>query len=393
MLASKFNWALMLKLSGIKSLMKNGMKVFYSLFLATTLTIFGGSVLMAKTNVNDRSIRVPAEWEPQDAVWLQWPGHLEKSYERAFAEFSNIIVQYEKLHILYRSKKIGTQARSALSEVGGNPNHKNIVWHMLPSDSAWMRDNGPVYLIENGSLRIQDWNFNAWGGAFGENTPFAQDDQIPKKVGRYLGIPVDQVDIVHERGNLEFNGAGTVILNWSTLGDPKRNPGYTRDQAKADLKNLFGVSEVIFIEGVPEGDLTGGHIDGIARFINKSTVVVAQCTDGSKCKVDDSATGAVLENAAQIIANAGLTVIREPIETFVKYKGQLFDTNYMNWIVGDGYVIATGFGDTTADANAKARLQSYFPGRDIYVIEMLESWAQGGGVHCHTNDQPSISQN
>ena len=347
---------------------------------------------MAKTNVNDRSIRVPAEWEPQDAVWLQWPGHSEKSYERAFAEFSNIITQYEKLHILYRSNKIGRQARSALSEAGGDPNHKNIVWNMLPSNSAWMRDNGPVYVIENGSLRIQDWNFNAWGGAFGENTPFVQDDQIPKKVGKYLGIPVDQVDIVHERGNLEFNGAGTVILNWSTLGDPKRNPSYTRDQAKADLKNLFGVSEVIFIEGVPEGDLTGGHIDGIARFIDKSTVVVAQCTGGSKCKVDDNATGSVLENAAQIIANAGLTVIREPIETFVKYKGQSFDTNYMNWIVGDGCVIATGFGDTSADANAKARLQSYFPNRDIYVIEMLESWAQGGGVHCHTNDQPSITQ-
>ena len=128
----------MLKLSGIKSLMKNGIKLLCFLFFATTLTIFGGSELMAKTNVNDRSIRVPAEWEQQDAVWLQWPGHLEKSYERAFAKFSNIIAQYEKLHILYRSNKIGRQARSALSEAGGDPNHKNIVWHMPPSDSAWI---------------------------------------------------------------------------------------------------------------------------------------------------------------------------------------------------------------------------------------------------------------
>ena len=39
-------------------------------------------------------------------------------------------------------------------------------------------------------------------------------------------MPLDKVNIVHERGNLEFNGAGTVILNWSTLGDPERNPGY-----------------------------------------------------------------------------------------------------------------------------------------------------------------------
>ena len=38
---------------------------------------------------------------------------------------------------------------------------------------------------------------------------------------------------------------------------------------------------------------------------------------------------------------------------------------------------------------AKAMLESWFPGRDVYVIEMLDSWIAGGGVHCHTNDQPA----
>ena len=27
--------------------------------------------------------RVPAEWEPQEAIWLQWPGEWEKTYEEA----------------------------------------------------------------------------------------------------------------------------------------------------------------------------------------------------------------------------------------------------------------------------------------------------------------------
>ena len=25
--------------------------------------------------------RVPAEWEPQEAIWLQWPGPWEKTYD------------------------------------------------------------------------------------------------------------------------------------------------------------------------------------------------------------------------------------------------------------------------------------------------------------------------
>jgi len=43
--------------------------------------------------------RVPAEWEPQEAIWMQWPGYWEKDYELTFAKITNIISRYEKLHI------------------------------------------------------------------------------------------------------------------------------------------------------------------------------------------------------------------------------------------------------------------------------------------------------
>ena len=69
----------------------------------------------------------------------------------------------------------------------------------------------------------------------------------------------------------------------------------------------------------------------------------------------------------------------------------MFDTNYMNWLVGNGFVIVPGFGNPETDIPAKSRIESYFPNRKVYLIEMLSSWAAGGGVHCHTNDQPEIS--
>ena len=49
--------------------------------------------------------RVPAEWEPQEAIWLQWPSRWEKSHETAFARMSSVIAHYEPLHILYASPK------------------------------------------------------------------------------------------------------------------------------------------------------------------------------------------------------------------------------------------------------------------------------------------------
>ena len=338
----------------------------------------------------NKTKRVPAEWEPQEAIWMQWPGYWEKDYEMTFAKITNIVSSYEKIHILYHSDQIYLDAQKALRDIEADPKNKNIHWHEVPNDNAWMRDNGPVYVLNDNGLRIQNWNFDAWGGAFGSDIPFNLDNAVPDKVGAILNMPVDHIDIVHERGNLEFNGLDTVILNWSTIGDPSRNLNYNKQQAELDLKKHFGVTNVIFIEGIPDGDLTKGHIDGIARFIGLRTVVVVQCTTQSLCR-PDSKDAEIYDKAAKIIKEAGFNVIREPIEGFVKYNSQMFDTNYMNWLVGNGFVIVPGFGNPDTDIQAKSRIESYFPNRDVHLIEMLSSWAAGGGVHCHTNDQPAFS--
>ena len=60
--------------------------------------------------------RVPAEWEPQEAIWLQWPGRREKSHETAFARMASVIVRYETLHILHASPKIMSDARRAIDQ-------------------------------------------------------------------------------------------------------------------------------------------------------------------------------------------------------------------------------------------------------------------------------------
>ena len=361
-----------------------------TLIIVITLLISVISINSQANEDTNKIKRVPAEWEPQEAIWIQWPGYWEKDYEMTFAKITNIVSRYEKIHILYHSDPIYLDAQKALRDIEADPKNENIHWHKVANDNAWMRDNGPVYVLNDNGLRIQNWNFNAWGGAFGSDISFILDNEVPDKVGAILNMPVDNIDIVHERGNLEFNGLDTVILNWSTIGDPSRNLNYNKKQAELDLKKHFGVNNVIFIEGIPDGDLTKGHIDGIARFINLRTVVVVQCTTKSLC-LPDSKDAEIYDNAAKIIKEAGFNVIREPIEGFVKYNSQIFDTNYMNWLVGNGFVIVPGFGNPETDVPAKSRIESYFPNRDVHLIEMLSSWAAGGGVHCHTNDQPAFS--
>jgi len=342
-------------------------------------------------------LRVPAEWEPQEAVWMQWPRAWERTYEPALAQVVAAILNHEDVHLLCHDPDTRSAAETALGEegglssavIGGEPSAAGfrITWHSIPNDSAWMRDNGPRYVIRDGQMTIQNWEFDGWGGAFGSFST-EQDNTVPEAVAAYLELPVEHVDIVHERGDLEFNGQGTVLLNWTVIGDPNRNPGLTRDAAVAAMETHFGVDTVVLLEGQPEGDLTGGHVDGMARFIDAQTVVVADCSEHSACE-PQGADDQIYDTAAQLLRAAGLEVIRRPFATAVTYQGARFDTNYLNWLVGNGFVITVGFGDEEADAEARERLQEWFPDREVYVIEMLASWYAGGGVHCHTNDQPS----
>lgn len=78
--------------------------------------------------------RVPAEWEPQESVWLQWPGRYERVFQPAFAQMSTIISRYQKLNIAYDSNAVLKHARQAISDAGGDPDHANIGWHLLPND-------------------------------------------------------------------------------------------------------------------------------------------------------------------------------------------------------------------------------------------------------------------
>jgi agmatine deiminase len=249
----------------------------------------------------------------------------------------------------------------------------------MPYDWAWMRDNGPVWVESGGELFLQDWDFNAWG----EIDPnWEKDNAVPCKVAEIEGIDCEKQELIYERGTLEFNGAGTLIASWPVMQN--RNPDLSQSEAEAIFQEAFGVDKVVWIHGAPKGDITGGHVDGIARFINEDTVVVARHVDQENSEAD------LFEDAATIIAEAGFNVLRMDIPGYVSYRGAKMPAIYVNWLVANGVVVMTGFGEPEWDDTAKATVEIYFPGRDVVVIETLDLWYSGGGVHCVTNDQPKM---
>lgn len=303
--------------------------------------------------------RVPAEWETREATWMQWPNEYDAGMRPAFAEIIKIIRQYEPVHLIANTEAEKAEAIQFLTK--NNVPEENIIWHIYSIDNCWLRDNGPVYVTDGSNTWIQNWKFDGWGSSFGGDIPYANDNKIPSKIADYLNLEVQDIQsYILEKGNIEVNGAGTLLINWSC--QKHRNPHISQENQETILKNALGVTKIIWAYGYWNDDGTVGHIDGTARFVNENTVFIADYDSDLE------------NNLARVCRDEGLEVIMYPGDP--------------NWLVGNGFVVAMG--DEENNETLKTLLETYFPDRDIYMVDGSEIAKNGGGIHCVTNDQPVI---
>ncbi|CAM5458182.1 Agmatine deiminase [Streptomyces tanashiensis] len=144
-------------------------------------------------------------------------------------------------------------------------------------DDAWMRDIGPTFVTDGrGGLAAVDWVFNGWGAQ--DWARWEHDAKIARHVADLAAVPVLGSPLVNEGGAIHVDGEGTVLLTDTVQLGPGRNPGWSREQAEAEIHAKLGTSKAIWL---PHG-LTGdygryerqGHVDIVAAFARPGTVVV-----------------------------------------------------------------------------------------------------------------------
>lgn len=101
---------------------------------------------------------------------------------------------------------------------------QHVNFFAIPHFDIWMRDFGPIFLKRRQpapgqpSLRIVHFQWNAWGyvgHTVTEDvlTPGLGDGEIPKLIGKEIGVEVVTSSLVSEGGDREFNGKGTLIVS------------------------------------------------------------------------------------------------------------------------------------------------------------------------------------
>ena len=199
-----------------------------------------------------------------------------------------------------------------------------------------------------------------------------------------------QAPIVGEGGSIEIDGKGTLMATESSLVNANRNPGKSRDDIERALKELFGVTTVIWVDGVRDKDITDYHIDALARFAKPGVVVMS--TPDPQAPQDVWATAynqarGVLSNAVDA-AGQRLQIVDLPEPVDIGRRGEDFLATYVNYSVVNGGVIAPRFGDKRADGNAASILRELYPGREVVQVSVDTLGEGGGGIHCATQQLP-----
>jgi agmatine deiminase len=357
---------------------------------------------------------MPAEWAPHRGTWLSWP-HRESSWPGKFAPipavFAEIVRQLaprEEVHINLTDLAMAEQVTELLAGAGiaaststeavtpplrrssSPPLRPRVFLHLNPTNDAWCRDHGPIFVArETTSGRreqaIVDWGYNAWGGKY---PPFDADDVIPTRIANHFGIRLFQPGIVMEGGSLDVNGAGTLITTESCLLNPNRNPGLTRGRIEQYLKDYLGVTHILWLGDGIEGDDTDGHVDDLTRFTDPGTVVTVvedDPRDPNYRPLRDN-----LDRLRRMTDQDGrpLRVVTLPMPPPLHHDGQRLPASYANFYVANGVVLMPAY-DPRTDAVARATLASCFPGREVIALDSRDLVWGLGSFHCVTQQWPA----
>lgn len=285
-----------------------------------------GSV--SETAATTTAVRFPAEFEPQESVWMGWPTYenkagwsIEDLHVQIWAALAPTV--FVDVAVNPDNKERGFSYDDQIKRIQGLmakyhvPANK-VRFHKIVHEDVWWRDMGPVYVVnKSNQLEIADFSFNGWGYEPSDSEYSVAEEKIDENVAKESALKIISSKMISEGGNREFNGKGTMIAVEAV--EKQRNPHMTKSQMEAEYKRLLGVTNVIWLPyGRFDDDLTfksklpnqqgvkeiytvittGGHIDEHTRFASQNKILYTAISD-EEAKKDPIAA----ENKRRMEAN------------------------------------------------------------------------------------------
>lgn len=335
--------------------------------------------------------RMPAEWEPQAAIWLSWP-HKYASWPGQFRPvpytFATIVAQISRFQEVRINAAAALHARAKRLCAAAGADMAKVTFYNHPTNDAWCRDHGPIFVKNDrtGELAVTDWVHTAWGGKY---PPYDLDNTIPPKIAAKLKLRRFENDMVLEGGSIEVNGRGLLLTSEQCLLNKNRNPHLTQAQIEQNLKDYLGVKTVLWVgEGIV-GDDTDGHIDDITRFYKADGFIT--CIEPNRRDPNHKLLEENLERLRGFRTPAGkkFDIVTLPMPKPFGFQGQQVPASYANFLIINGAVLVPVFRQAKRDAEALEIIRGCFPDREIIPIDCYHLIWGLGTLHCISQQQPA----
>lgn len=388
----------------------------------------------------------PPEWTPHEAVWMGWSD--DSTHHPVQVEMIRAMRPHVGIRLMVVSDSARAHAEAALRSAGVDPGGITFVTHEVPN--FWTRDPGPLFLSDGRSLAVASFRWDEYGypnevRAMYADPSLLRRGEIGRDVADALGLPVVASDVVAEGGGVEVSSS--VLLTYRETAI-QRNPGVPLAEIEREYLRLYGKEKLVWLSRSPLSDRVfagpklenyfgwgaNGHIDEFVRFVNDSTLVIAQVdsVDAAADALSAADREILLENLAELRRATDaegrpfhvVTLPTPALHEFMR-SGPLpqwakeFDVlgavyrdyevgeevrriplmGYLNFFVTNGVVLVPAYWreglperEREKDEEARAALQQLFPDRRIVQIDPLAVNWSGGGMHCITQQQPRVEQ-
>jgi agmatine deiminase len=353
------------------------------------------------------ALRFPAEWERHRATWIAWPHH-EPDWPGklapipwVYAEIARVLAEHENVEVLCHDEAVREDARAKLA--AHHVRQERVRLHLVPTDRVWLRDSAPTFVRDAaGGVVLANWRFNAWA----KYDNYAMDAHVGAQIERITGLPRvlpcrpeqdspalrasaeaadDEARLVLEGGAIDANGAGRLLTTEECLLSrvQQRNPGLERADYERVFAEVLGIRETVWLGEGCVGDDTHGHVDDVARFVDRDTVVLAYEEDPG-----DENHARSRDNAERLARVPGLRVLKLPYPRPMWMEGVRLPASYANFYVANGVVLVPTFNDAN-DRVALNVLAGCFPGRAVVGIHAVDLVWGFGTLHCLTQQEPA----
>ena len=348
------------------------------------------------TTTNDAAaagVRLPAEWEPQQAVLLAWP-HQDTDWAYMLPEVTDCYVRLA--HAVARFAKliiVAPETDSVRALLADIPEERIAFLDILTNDT-WTRDYGAITTLStaDGSPVYNDFCFNGWGLKFAAN----HDNLVTRKMvfsGLLAGRYRNELGFVLEGGSIESDGAGTILTTRECLLSPNRNGDLTRREIGRKLKSVFGAQRVLWLDhGALAGDDTDSHIDTLARLAPDNTIIYVGCDDPADEHFAELRAMRSDLRAMRSASGEPFNLVELPLpDAIYDDEGHRLPATYANFLIVNNGVLVPVYNQPKKDRLACQIIRVAFPGHEIVPVDCRALIQQHGSLHCATMQFPVIN--